>query len=452
MANQITSKSAEPSHINQLDIISNKNQGDTVSVVSGITGLLYYESILQDSVRATVTFADTGNAINDKTALEGLPIVGQEQVAVEFHDNNENKLKMTLYVNKVTPMSNDTTKSMVQLDLTSKEFIMNEKVRLNERFDGKISEHIKKILTDPNYLGTEKKVDVEETSNNYNFIGNNRKPYYVMNWLSKKSVSAKNQKQGDSAGYFFYETYNGFFFKSIDGLLAQEKKKSIIFNQSPDGRGQKTPKGYDLKALDFKKDNAVNVQNKLQMGAFSTRTVLFDPFTCYYEVITPTAEQKKSSYKTAGKDLPVLNKEFEREGKNKEFSRTTYMLLDKGSLPTGSGTGKDQEQLKKATEENFQPKDILNQSIMRYGQLFAQKSTITIPGDFSLHAGDVIFLDSPELKPDVKNDEVSKDSGGLYIIADLCHFISPKETYTKLNLVRDSFGRKGNHSSGSIPL
>lgn len=452
MANQITSKSAEPSHINQLDIISNKNQGDTVSVVSGITGLLYYESILQDSVRATVTFADTGNAINDKTALEGLPIVGQEQVAVEFHDNNENKLKMTLYVNKVTPMSNDTTKSMVQLDLTSKEFIMNEKVRLNERFDGKISEHIKKILTDPNYLGTEKKVDVEETSNNYNFIGNNRKPYYVMNWLSKKSVSAKNQKQGDSAGYFFYETYNGFFFKSIDGLLAQEKKKSIIFNQSPDGRGQKTPKGYDLKALDFKKDNAVNVQNKLQMGAFSTRTVLFDPFTCYYEVITPTAEQKKSSYKTAGKDLPVLNKEFEREGKNKEFSRTTYMLLDKGSLPTGSGTGKDQEQLKKATEENFQPKDILNQSIMRYGQLFAQKSTITIPGDFSLHAGDVIFLDSPELKPDVKNDEVSKDSGGLYIIADLCHFISPRETYTKLNLVRDSFGRKGNHSSGSIPL
>ena len=452
MANQITSKSAEPSHINQLDIRSNKNQGDTVSVVSGITGLLYYESILQDSVRATVTFADTGNAINDKTALEGLPIVGQEQVAVEFHDNNENKLKMTLYVNKVTPMSNDTTKSLVQLDLTSKEFIMNEKVRLNERFDGKISEHIKKILTDPNYLGTEKKVDVEETSNNYNFIGNNRKPYYVMNWLSKKSVSAKNQKQGDSAGYFFYETYNGFFFKSIDGLLAQEKKKSIIFNQSPDGRGQKTPKGYDLKALDFKKDNAVNVQNKLQMGAFSTRTVLFDPFTCYYEVITPTAEQKKSSYKTAGKDLPVLNKEFEREGKNKEFSRTTYMLLDKGSLPTGSGTGKDQEQLKKATEENFQPKDILNQSIMRYGQLFAQKSTITIPGDFSLHAGDVIFLDSPELKPDVKNDEVSKDSGGLYIIADLCHFISPRETYTKLNLVRDSFGRKGNHSSGSIPL
>jgi hypothetical protein len=451
MSNQITTKSAEASNIKQLDIISNKD-GKKVSVAGGTVGLLYYESILQDSVRATLTFADAGNTINNKTALDGLPIVGQEKIEVKFADNNDNEIKLSLYVNKVTPMSDDTTKSLVQLDLTSKEFIMNEKVRLNKRFDGKISDHIQKILTDPNYLGTKKKVDVEETSNNYNFVGNNRKPYYAMNWLSKKAVSAKNQKQGDSAGYFFYETSEGFFFKSIDGLLTQEKKKSIIYNQTPDSRGENIPAGYDIKALDYVKDNAVDVQDKLQMGAFSTRTILFDPFTCYYEVITPNAKEKEKSLKLGGKELPVLNKEFDREGNNKEFSRTQYMLLDKGTLPTGSGIGKGQEQLNKSKEENFLPKDILNQSIMRYGQLFSQKSTITIAGDFSLHAGDVIFLDAPELQTETKNDDVNKESGGLYIIADLCHYISPKETYTKLNLVRDSFGRKGNHTSGSIPL
>jgi hypothetical protein len=451
MSNQVTTKSAEASNIKQLDIISNKDD-KKVSVAGGTVGLLYYESILQDSVRATLTFADAGNTINNKTALDGLPIVGQEKTEVKFADNNGNEIKLSLYVNKVTPMSDDTTKSMVQLDLTSKEFIMNEKVRLNKRFDGKISDHVQKILTDPNYLGTKKKVDVEETSNNYNFVGNNRKPYYAMNWLSKKAVSAKNQKQGNSAGYFFYETSEGFFFKSIDGLLAQEKKKSIIYNQSPDSRGENIPAGYDVKALDYVKDNAVDVQDKLQMGAFSTRTILFDPFTCYYEVITPNAKEKEKSLKLGGKELPVLNKEFNREGNNKEFSRTQYMLLDKGTLPTGSGIGKGQEQLNKSKEENFLPKDILNQSIMRYGQLFSQKSTITIAGDFSLHAGDVIFLDAPELQTETKNDDVNKESGGLYIIADLCHYISPKETYTKLNLVRDSFGRKGNHTSGSIPL
>jgi hypothetical protein len=446
MANQIVSKSAEASFIDRIDIISNKDPSKTVSVANGTIRLMYYESILQDTIRATVTFADTGNAVDNKTALEGLPIVGQEKVQIKFKDNNEETLDLILYVNKVTPLADDTTKSMVQLDLVSKEYILNEKIRLNTRFDGKISDHIRKILTDQNYLATKKKLDIEETTNTYNFIGNNKKPYYAMNWLSKKSVPNLSKAKGNTAGYFFYETAEGFKFKSIDSMLSQEKKKSIIYNQTPDSRGANMPSGYDAKALDYSKDNRVDVQEKLQMGAFSTRTVLFDPFTCYYEVLTPNAKEKEKSLKLGGKELPVLNPEFNRTGQNKDFSRTTYMLLDKGSLPTGD----TKQQIEKSREENFEPKDILNQAIMRYNQLYSIKTTITIAGDFSLHAGDAIFMDAPELAPETK--DVSKENGGLYIIADLCHYISPKETYTKLNLVRDSFGRIGNHTSGKIPL
>jgi len=446
MANQIVSKSAEASFIDRIDIISNKDPSKTVSVANGTIRLMYYESILQDTIRATVTFADTGNAVDNKTALEGLPIVGQEKVQIKFKDNNEETLDLVLYVNKVTPLADDTTKSMVQLDLVSKEYILNEKIRLNTRFDGKISDHIRKILTDQNYLATKKKLDIEETTNTYNFIGNNKKPYYAMNWLSKKSVPNLSKAKGNTAGYFFYETAEGFKFKSIDSMLSQEKKKSIIYNQTPDSRGVNLPSGYDAKALDYSKDNRVDVQEKLQMGAFSTRTVLFDPFTCYYEVLTPNAKEKEKSLKLGGKELPVLNPEFNRAGQNKDFSRTTYMLLDKGSLPTGD----TKQQIEKSREENFEPKDILNQAIMRYNQLYSIKTTITIAGDFSLHAGDAIFMDAPELAPETK--DVSKENGGLYIIADLCHYISTKETYTKLNLVRDSFGRIGNHTSGKIPL
>ena len=98
--------------------------------------------------------------------------------------------------------------------------------------------------------------------------------------MCNKSVSEQNQTLGKSAGYFFYETSEGFFFKSIDGLLGQEPKLKLIYNETPDVNGN-IPEGYDQKILNFKKDNDTNVQKKLQMGAFSTRTVLFDPFTCY---------------------------------------------------------------------------------------------------------------------------------------------------------------------------
>ena len=448
MTQKIPTRNATPAFVEGIKIVSNQDESRTVDVATGLVRLQYYESILQDSVRAVVIYGDSGSSIDDKTVIDGLPMVGQEKVILKFTDNNENTIDLELFVNKITPFFDDTTRSGVAIDLASKEFIMNEKVRVARRFDGKISEHVKKILEE--VLKTEKDLDIEETQNNYNFLGLNKKPYYMLNYLSKASVPSTQNSDGNTAGFFLYETSEGFKFKSIDSLLSQEKKKSIIYNETPDGDGENIPEGYDMKALSYEKDNAVNVQNKLRMGAYSTRTVVFNPFDCVYEVLTNEATEieKKEGIQSAGKNLPVLNKEFNQEGISKEFSRTMFMMLDTGTLPTGSAGEKKpvettKDQLSECTKQNYDAKKILAQSVMRYNQLFAAINTIVIAGDFSLHAGDAIFVDAPELQTETKNDDVNKESGGLYIIADLCHFITPNETYTKLNLVRDTFGRKG---------
>ena len=461
MANKIRgSKAAGPAvkkggggGIEKVDITSNESPGKKISVTNATAAVLYYESILQDSVRATVTFSDTGGSVDGKTAMEGLPIVGQENVQVQIRDNNDNEIKVTLYVNSVTPLVEDTRKSIVQLELASKEFIMNEKVRINKRFNGKISEHVKKILEESIYLATEKEIDVEETSNEQNYIGNNKKPFYIINWLSRGAVP-KDGSLGNTAGYFFWETAKKFYFKSIDSLMdtqTNKPKKSYLYNETPDKDGTRIPEGYNDKALEYSVNNKVNIQDKLKMGAYSTRIIMFDPYTTKYEVVNPNAGNSKGApsgkgnekdLKLAGKNLPVLNKEFNKEEPGKEFSRTTFMVLDKGALVSGSGTGQKQEQIEKSKEENYEPGVVLNQGIQRMNQLFALETSITIPGDFSLHAGDAIYVDAPELKEDKKDMEVNKQTGGNYIIADVCHYLSAKHTLTKLNLIRDSFGRK----------
>jgi len=452
MAEKITTREATPSFIEGVAVASNSDQSKTVDLSTGVIRLQYWESILQDGIRATVMYGDSGNTIDDKTAIDGLPIVGQEKVQLKFTDNNEETLDLTLYVNNVKPFYDDSTKSAVLLDLVSKEFIMNQKVRVTKRYDGKVSDHVKTILKDVLKVDEEKITDenIEETQNNYNFLGLNKKPYYILNYLSKASVPSTQNSDGNTAGYFFYETSKGYNFKSIDTLLSQEKKKSIIYNETPDNGGEDIPEGYDMKALQFDKENAVNVQNKLRMGAYSTRTVVFNPFNCKYEVLNKEAKEveEKEGIQTAGERLPVFNPEFNTtaSGEKIDFSRTMYMLLDTGSLPSGDAekpVAAADQQLEKCESQNYQPAKILAQSVMRYNQLFAALNTITIAGDFSLHAGDAIFVDAPDLQTDTTNDEVNKESGGLYIIADLCHYITPKETYTKLNLVRDTFGRKG---------
>jgi hypothetical protein len=435
MANQsLDSKKGESGNIKKLSIASNKSGQSDIS--NGIVELRYYESILQETVRVQLQFVDTGNSVNGKTVIEGLPLVGTEKTKVIIEDNNKNELSLDLYVNAVTPVQETTQQNLVNLSLVSKEHILNQRVRVNTRFDGKISDHVRKILTNANFLASSKDLDIEETQNNYNFLGNNKKPFYTCTWLAKKGVP-NITSPGKTAGYFFYETSKGFNFRSIDKLLEQTPKRKLIFNETPDARGANIPFGYDGKILELESDNNINVQSKDEIGAYSTRIVLFDPFNCKYQIIKPRLEETEKSLKLAGKELPVFNSEF-NSGRQDNFTRTTYMLIDRGSVPSG----KTEDQINKSKEPNFDPKNILNQSTMRYNQLFTIKKTITIPGDFSLNAGDVIFVDIPEVSVDKKNQKPNSETGGLYIIADLCHFVSTQYCLTKLNLVRDSYGRK----------
>jgi len=464
MANTpITAAQSRDYNISQFIITSNdqKNQKDISTLISD---LYYFESVLSPFIKMDIIYVETGKTVESegsyKTLVEGMPLVGTEKTTIKITDPNQVEIKVDMYIDNIKPLTQDTQKTAVALNLVSKESILNYKTALNTRFDGKISDHITKILTDQAYLGTSKKTDIEETENNYNFLGNNRRPFYTLLWLARKSVPKTQKAKGNSAGFFFFETSDGFKFKSIEGLLSdtdpsgsKKSYKSLVNNQTPDGRGTTIPEGYSGKVLEHNVNTAAgDVQSKLEIGTYSTRTILFDPFTCYYEVITPnaSADEGKPGAETnlqkAGKNLPKYNSEFNRTEANKDFSRTQYMLIDKGSLPTGDTT----QQIEKSKEENFDPKNILNQSVMRYNQFFSTQVTITITADFSLHAGDYIFIDSPELSSK-DNPEMNKQFGGFYVIADLCHYISlANGGYTKLTLVRDSVGRKGTPSNSAI--
>ena len=425
-------KAAESSFVDKVEIKSNKGDKSVNLIGFGaFVNMMYYESLMQDTVKVVYTFEDTAKGEVGKTIIEDLPIVGTEEVNVKFKDNNDNKIKLKLHVNNVNPLHEDARKTTTAITLVSEEFLHNEgaDARVNIRYDGKISDHVQKILKQN--LKSKKKLDVEDTSNNLNFVGNNKKPMYTLYWLSKHAVPTEAGQKGKTAGFLFFETSEGFHFKSIDALMNQKQKKSYIYNESPDSGGSNLPAGYDGKVLDQSSSNLIDAREKYKMGAYGTRLIVFDPFNCKYEVIEKTAEEEKKGTKLAGKDLPKLNSKFDSK-----FYRTTYMLLDTGTLPEGSV----QQQIDKSGEQNFESKDIYNQAVRRYNQLFSSNQTITIPGDFSLHAGDMIHIDVPGLRSG--DTEINKEFGGLYIISDLCHYISPTETYTKLNLVRDSFGRK----------
>ena len=148
-----------------------------------------------------------------------------------------------------------------------------------------------------------------------------RKPFNIITWLASKAVSEQ-----DNAGFFFYQTQDGYQFKSIDKLFDKQQKKSYVFNNSTDAK-EGIPAGYDGKILQHQADSSINVQSKMNMGAYKTKLVMFDPYNCKYVVNEKTADEavEKKKVKLAGKGLPVFNEKFKTP--TKDFTRTTFMTV-----------------------------------------------------------------------------------------------------------------------------
>ena len=83
-------KKSAPGSITKAEVISNADAGKTANLVNGIIRMTYYESILQDSIKANIIFGDVGLAVDNKSVIEGLPLIGTEDFRLEIEDNNEN--------------------------------------------------------------------------------------------------------------------------------------------------------------------------------------------------------------------------------------------------------------------------------------------------------------------------------------------------------------------------
>ena len=197
------------------------NESDLDVSLTASPDVQYAESIFSDTIEVDITFANTVGSVNGKTVMEGLPLVGTEDVIFAIEDPNGSVLEVELNVNKVTVIRKDTQQEELSLRMTSEEFIRNEELtsRVVKRYDGKISQHITDILE--KNLFTEKELFIDETSNNYNFIGNVRKPLYTINWLSKKSIPASDGKKERQLGSYFLKLQMDFI--SNQSILFSDK-------------------------------------------------------------------------------------------------------------------------------------------------------------------------------------------------------------------------------------
>ena len=110
----------------------------------------YQESMFSDTIDVSMVVINSSNRVRGKNLMEGLPLVGTEDFLVAIEDAKGNVIETELVVNKVTPLENTTQRETILLQFTSEQFIRNEErsAAIVKRYDGKVSEHMRKILTE----------------------------------------------------------------------------------------------------------------------------------------------------------------------------------------------------------------------------------------------------------------------------------------------------------------
>ena len=371
---------------------------------------------------------DTGGSIKysskyDKQERYGsiynaLPLSGNEKLRFKIRsalgvlDFSKTSGKKPLFVNGSVNPDQNSQRESIAISLFSEGAKLNSESTVVKKYQGNIGDSVQTLINQ--FLPEMKVANIQKTANAYNFAGNSKS---VFEWCCK--LGSKSFAEKESAGFFFFETQDGFNFRSIDDLIAQEHKghyyRTEVLQENMDNPAN------DFKILSSTSRKNQNIINAMNSGVFFTRNIFFNP---------KTFEEIEKTYKFEdGKLVKSLGQSAEAPDVN-AYTKTHYSMLDIGTLePTVGG------------KNNNDPNDYQAQAAMRYNILFSQLVDIQIPCNPNLKAGDTIMCDF-EIVTQSKKEQGAADpvQSGKYLIVDLCHHYEPTRSITSLTLARDSYG------------
>lgn len=433
-------------------VLESSDRSRTIDISTGAIAIDYYEDIFSPTITAKVKVINTGNTIvaeggtGRQSIYNGLPLRGGERVLMKIAGNSSTnpgldfskRVDDYLYVSSITDVISETNQESFTLHLVSREAITNETVRVGKKFkiDSPISDSVEDILK--NYLKTNKIGTIDKSSNKYGFIGNLRKPFTILVWLASKAVPVSSGSA--TAGFLFYQTQDGFQFRSIDNLIEQTPRTDVNdnrvvytynqVNQAYDENNNKVNNDFNI--LNYYVEKNQNLIEKLKLGTYASHRMFFNPLDFSF---SNPEEGKFKLEDYAGKTnnlgsqikLPPLS-----EGSDLTLgdvpTRIITAVYDVGTMDPSVSTAINSDQTL------YQ-----SQSIMRYNILFTQTLNIVVASNTNLRAGDIIECQFPKITQ-ADEKEYDTETSGLYMIKELCHHFDANNSYTSMKLVRDTFG------------
>ena len=373
----------------------------------------YYESLESPTISMTITFID----IDQVLGREG--ITGGEYIDLTVKDGEVDEFKITskkqkLMLNSVRDVVTETNKQVATLEFVSVESITNETARVNKKFTGNVSKTVEDLLKkDKKGIQTSKELEKDDALNSYSFVGNLKRPFDTVQWLCPKTQSSRK-----NFGFLFFETLDGYHFRSIKNLMDQEALRYEQADRQLLNRSQ---------ILQSRLNQTNDIVTNCRMGMYANKTIYVDIENQQANVVDFNVEQLN------------LKKKLKLNGLEKVPTRLMLRVNDFGVAQVDS---KRSQRVPASELAVYQ-----NKSYIRNNMLFSQSINISIPLNTTLRAGVLLDIRLPSKQDDGEGnaetdsygDDNSNDPSGKYLIAELSHIMGRENAETQLTLIRDTF-------------
>ena len=382
---------------------------DDFEISGGNPNITYYESVKSPSISVSIDFIDVDGVIS-REGITGGEYLDLKIKVPDFDDFEITPDKHFMMLNSVKNVKTSSNKQIATLEFISVEAIINETARVSRRFTGNVSQIVKELMKDKKSIQTSKNLETDESFNKYSFVGNLKRPFDTIQWLCPKAASTDKE-----CGFLFYENLDGYFFKSIKGLLESDSSETY---EKPEA-----PVDTDIKITENNLDSSNDIGMNCRMGMYANKTIYVDIENGKLETV---------DYKIS--DLNLAKPPKLPAGLEDTPTRLMLRILDAGALQKGS---KKEEVEKKSELAVYQ-----NKSYARTNLLFSQSLSISTPFNPDLRVGQMIDVVLPVKEGSDQSQTTGggeNDISGKYLLSELKHSIANGKSNSELKLIRDVF-------------
>ena len=201
------------------DVILLSYLGNPINLSDIVKELNIYESIYTNCLTGNITFMDV------QGYTERTPIIGKEHIYFKFrtpvqyqgdyggeYDAQQHMFSVYNVSNK---MATAGAPQLVTLEFCSPEYLRSNRLRVSKAFPGSYDGAVDAIVKENWGLNSKKPLFIEPCGFNQKYVVPNLRPLDAIDEICSRAISGKSF----TPGFFFFETSQGFNFRSLDSML-----------------------------------------------------------------------------------------------------------------------------------------------------------------------------------------------------------------------------------------